>query len=195
MGHKRYPEPGTWTLATLASMRDVASRLKGGKHVHILVTYGTKMGGTAEIARRIADTLGEEDFSVTLRRAKQAKHPEKFDAVVVGSALYALRWRREAVRVLKRLATAGFRRPVWLFHSGPIGDEEARDPQKFPAVVEKLAGMLDVRDRVTFGGRLAEDAGGFIARSMVKQGRAGDWRDFSQVEVWAKDIAAELGRQ
>jgi hypothetical protein len=28
---------------------------------------------------------------------------------------------------------------------------------------------------------------------MVKQGRAGDWRDFSQIEVWAKGIAAELG--
>ena len=162
--------------------------------MHILVTYGTKMGGTAEIAKRIASTLAAEQFSVTVRPAKQAPNPEEFDAVVVGSALYAMRWRREAVRVLKRLATAGFERPVWLFHSGPISDEEARDPQQFPAGVEKLAGMLDVRDRVTFGGRLAEDAGGFIARSMVKQGRAGDWRDFSQIEVWAKDIATELGR-
>jgi menaquinone-dependent protoporphyrinogen oxidase len=162
--------------------------------VHVLVTYGTKMGGTAEIAKRIADTLGAENFSITLRPAKQAQHPEEFDAVVVGSALYALRWRREAVRVLKRLATAKFERPVWLFHSGPIGDQEAGDRQKFPARVEKQAELLDVRDRATFGGRLAEDARGFIARSMVKQGRAGDWRDFEEIDLWAKGIALDLGR-
>lgn len=162
--------------------------------MHVLVTYGTKMGGTAEIAKRIANTLTDENFSATLRPARDVEHPEEFDAVVLGSAVYSLRWRRDAVRILKTLTRAGFTRPIWLFHSGPIGDEQANDPQKFPAKVMKLAADLDVRDRITFGGRLPEDASGFIARSMVKQGRAGDWRDFSQIEVWAKEIAAELGR-
>ena len=121
-------------------------------------------------------------------------HPEDFDAVVLGSAIYEMRWRREAIQLLKRLNRAGFTRPVWLFHSGPISDGEATDPQKFPSVVQKLAAGLDVKDRITFGGCLTDDAEGFIARSMVKQGRSGDWRDFDQVELWAKGIAADLGR-
>ena len=162
--------------------------------MHVLVTYGTKMGGTAEIARRIAETLSAEHFSVTLRAAKDTEHPEEFDAVILGSAIYSLRWRRDAIGVLRQLHRAGFSRPVWLFHSGPIGDDQADDAQRFPAKVDKLATSLDVRGRTTFGGRLPDDASGFIARSMVKQGRAGDWRDLGQVEVWAKDIAAALGR-
>lgn len=163
--------------------------------MHVLVTYGTKMGGTAEIAKRIADTLDAEKFSVTVRPAKQAQHPEEFDAVVAGSAVYSLRWRREAVRTLKRLTATGFKRPVWLFQSGPLGDEQDDDLQKFPAKVEKLASMLDVRGSTTFGGRLPEDADGFIASSMVKQGRAGDWRDFEEIDLWAKGIARELGSE
>ncbi len=161
--------------------------------MHVLVTYGTKMGGTAEIAKRIANTLTEEHFSVTLRSAKDVEHPEEFDAVVLGSAIYALRWRRDAIGILRQLSRADFGRPIWLFHSGPIGDDQAEDPQAFPAKVERLAANLNVRGRITFGGRLPEEATGYIARSMVKQGRAGDWRDFSQIEVWAKEIAAELG--
>ena len=162
--------------------------------MHVLIAYGTKMGGTKEIAKRIADTLSAENFAVTLRDAKEMTHPEDFDAVVLGSAIYAMRWRRPAIRLLKNLNRAGFTRPVWLFHTGPLGDDEANDPQEFPPNVEKLTAGLDVRGRITFGGRLPEDATGFIARSMVKQGRSGDWRDFSEVEVWAKEIARVLGQ-
>ncbi len=161
--------------------------------MHVLVAYGSKMGGTKGIAKKVADTLAGEHFAVTLRSAGDMLHPEEFDAVILGSAIYATRWRREAVRLLGRLSRAGFDRPIWLFHSGPIADDGSQDPQEFPAKVEKLAVHLNVKDRVTFGGRLPKDATGFIARSMVKQGRSGDWRDFDQIEVWAKDIARELG--
>ena len=71
--------------------------------MHILVTYGTKMGGTKEIAKRISETFKNEHFSVTLREAKDMEHPEEFDAVVLGSAIYALRWRRDAIRVMKQM--------------------------------------------------------------------------------------------
>ena len=101
--------------------------------MHVLVVYGTKMGGTKEIAERISDTLGNEHFTVTLRSAQDMPHPEDFDAVILGSAIYALRWRREAVRALKRLNRLNYSGPVWLFHSGPITDEDATDPQQFPA--------------------------------------------------------------
>lgn len=160
--------------------------------MHLLVTYSSKMGGTAEIAKRIADTLRAEKYSVTIRPANQVQHPSEFDAVILGSALYSLRWRRDAVGVLRKLVRAGFSRPVWLFHSGPLGDEEASEPQDFPRKVMELSRNLDVRGRATFGGRLPEDARGFIAGNMARNGRAGDWRDLELVDVWAKDIARQL---
>lgn len=163
--------------------------------MHVLVAYGSKMGGTKGIAKKVADTVTAEHFTVTLRSAGEMLHPEEFDAVILGSAIYATRWRREAVGLLKRLSKAGFDRPIWLFQSGPIDDDGAPDPPKLPAKVEKLSVNLEVKGRATFGGCLPEDATGFTARSMVKQGRSGDWRDFDQIEVWAKDIARDLGAQ
>ena len=160
--------------------------------MHVLVTYGTKMDGTKEIAQRIADTLGGEHFHVTLSAARDTTRPEKFDAVVLGSAVYALRWRPDAIRLLRRLSNLSYTRPVWLFHSGPIRDDEADEPQKFPTKVKRLAENLDARGWATFGGRLPEDATGYVAKSMVKQGRAGDWRDFDEIELWAKEIAQQL---
>ncbi len=163
--------------------------------MHVLVAHATKMGGTAGIAEKIAEVLQAEKLTVTLRPAAAVEHAEDFDAVVLGSALYALRWRRPAVRLLKRLSNAGFDGPVWLFHSGPLGDEESGQPQAFPSKVEILAEPLDVRGTATFGGRLPTDARGFIASSMVKQGRSGDWRDMEEVRIWAKEIAVGLGEE
>ena len=156
----------------------------------VLVAYGSKMGGTAGIAQKIAETLTERGFDVTLQPAGKAKPRQGFDAAVVGSALYAFRWRGEAVRLLRRLQRAGASH-VWLFHSGPLG-EEADEPQKLPGNVARLAEALGAEDVVTFPGRIPEDAKGFITKAMVRKGYGGDWRDFDQIEAWGNAIADSL---
>jgi menaquinone-dependent protoporphyrinogen oxidase len=159
----------------------------------VLVAYGSKMGGTAGIAAKVAEILSERGCEVTLRPAGQAKIAEGYDAAVIGSALYANRWRKEAVSLLKRLRRAGGI-PVWLFHSGPLGDERADDPQPVPKTVASLADALGAEDVVTFPGRLPVDATGFIAKAMVRNGKGGDWRDFEQIGAWAAMIADSLER-
>jgi menaquinone-dependent protoporphyrinogen oxidase len=159
----------------------------------ILVAYGSKMGGTAGIAERIADALRGRGHQVTLAAAGKAPGGEAFDAAVVGSGLYAGRWRREAVGLLRRLARSA-QKParVWLFHSGPLGDEHADDPMKLPAKVAALAERLGAEDVVTFGGRLDAASPGFVAKAMARNGMAGDWRRLDHAEAWALAIAAEL---
>ena len=157
----------------------------------VLVAYGSKMGGTKGIAEAIADTLRQRGFGVTLTEASGVPKRETFDAAVVGSALYMTRWRRSAVGLLKRLAAQGGAR-VWAFHSGPLGDDQADDPQKPPRKVAALIEQLGAEDVVTFGGILAADAKEFPASAMAKK-LAGDWRDMEQVTAWANHIADELG--
>jgi menaquinone-dependent protoporphyrinogen oxidase len=159
----------------------------------VLVAYGTKMGGTEGIAERVAEALRGRGHEVTLARAGEVARKAQFDAAVVGSGLYMGRWRAEAVRLLRRLARSGRKMPVWLFHSGPLGDEAAEEPQPLPKKVQPLAERLEAHDVVTFGGRLAEDAQGFIAKAMARNGKAGDWRDLDQVAAWGNAIADELG--
>ncbi|HTJ43953.1 MAG TPA: flavodoxin domain-containing protein [Kofleriaceae bacterium] len=157
----------------------------------ILVTFGSKRGGTAEIAARIAGTLRARGHEVDCERASLARDVERYDAIVVGGALYALRWAREASRFVARQADTLRARAVWMFSSGPLDDgasERAIPPTR---QVARLMARVGAIGHATFGGRLAPDAKGFIAASMAKK-RSGDWRDWAQVDAWAVRIDREL---
>jgi len=159
--------------------------------MRVLVTWGSKRGGTEGIARLVAEGLEEEGIDVSLCSARLTPDLARFDAVVVGGALYANRWhpaaRRFVVREEKRLRD----RPVWFFSSGPL-DDSARQSEIPPTKqVRALMDRVGARGHATFGGRLAPDARGFIASKMSKT-RAGDWRNPAQVQAWTASIAAEL---
>jgi menaquinone-dependent protoporphyrinogen oxidase len=159
----------------------------------VLVAHGSKMGGTEEIAYAVGQKLTMLGHAITVAAADEARHASGYDAVVIGSSLYAGRWNGGCVRLLKQLVRAGFTGPVWLFHSGPLGDE-AEVAQPFPKGVGTLASKLDVRGMGTFGGRLEEHPRGFIARAMAKE-LSGDWRDWDAIAAWAEEIAATLDMQ
>ena len=158
----------------------------------VLVAYGTKMGGTAGIAERVAEALGSRGHEVTLFPAGKVPRKASFDAVVVGSGLYAGRWRGDAVRLLQRLARPGAKPRVWLFHSGPLGDEHAGDPMPLPPRARKAAERLGAADVVTFGGRLDPAVAGVMGKAMARNGMAGDWRQLDQAAAWGQAIADEL---
>lgn len=158
----------------------------------VLVAYGSKMGGTAGIAEKVAEGLRSREHDVVLAPAGKVPRKVQFDGAVVGSGLYAGRWRREAVRLLRRLARAEAKPRAWLFHSGPLGDGHADDPQALPGKVQALAERLGAPDPVTFGGRLDPERAGAIGKAMARNGMAGDWRQLDQAEAWGGAIADEL---
>lgn len=69
----------------------------------ILVAYGTKYGATAEIAERIGAALRDAGADAEVPRAREVRSLDGYDAVVLGSAVYMARWRRDALRLLRRL--------------------------------------------------------------------------------------------
>jgi menaquinone-dependent protoporphyrinogen oxidase len=116
---------------------------------------------------------------------------DDYDAMVLGSAIYNARWRPEMIRFLQRLIAFGYQGPIWLFHSGPLGDDQAAEEQPLPKKARDLAEALIVREVTTFGGRLPEHPEGMLAKWMAKSG-AGDWRDFEKVDELADGIASAL---
>ena len=88
----------------------------------VLVAYSSKRGSTAEIAETLAATLRREGLGVCLERAEDVRSLERYDAVVLGSAVYMKRWRGEAKHFLKRHRKALRQKPFWVFSSGPVGD-------------------------------------------------------------------------
>ncbi|MBO1334413.1 flavodoxin domain-containing protein [Streptomyces sp. VRA16 Mangrove soil] len=159
----------------------------------VLVAYGSKYGSTAEIADRIGDVLSKSGCATAVCPAREAvQDVSAYDAVVLGGALYAGHWHRDARRFARRARRALGSRPVWLFSSGPLDPSAAeRDIPPVPGV-RRIADRLDANGHITFGGRLDEHARGRMARMLVDSGKGGDFRDIAQITGWAERIAREL---
>ena len=69
----------------------------GGRFVTVLVVYASKHGSTAEIAEAIGSTLQDEGFDAEILPAAEAGDPASYDAVILGSAIYAGSWLKEAL--------------------------------------------------------------------------------------------------
>jgi menaquinone-dependent protoporphyrinogen oxidase len=161
--------------------------------MRVLVSSGSKRGGTAGLARMIGDALTEAGCDVVVSPAKDVGDLDGVDAVIVAGALYANRWHRDARRFVRRNTSALRELPVWLVSSGPL-DDSAEDRDIPPtSQVAKLVHRVGARGHVTFGGRLEPDAKGFPARAMAKN-KAGDWRSPAHVRRWVTTVVNELHR-
>jgi menaquinone-dependent protoporphyrinogen oxidase len=160
----------------------------------VLVVVATKHGATRGIAEAIAGELaaGDGGPTVVLQDAEHAPAPDGYDAVVVGSAVYAGRWREPARDWVGAHAAALRGRPVWLFSSGPIGSPPF--PRDEPHDVHPLTELIGARGHQVFAGRLDKDLLNVGERAMVTAMRAplGDFRDWAAVRAWAAEVAAQL---
>lgn len=158
----------------------------------ILVTTASKHGATAEIGDAIAGKLREHDHEVEVHEPGDVTSLEGYDAVILGSAIYAGRWMDSARRFSERHHHALRRLPVWLFSSGPIGDP--LEPAEEPADGQRLLGELGAREHRTFPGRVNSSDLGWVERTITKMVKAsdGDFRDFDAIRVWAADVADQL---
>ena len=166
----------------------------------MLVASGSKFGATAEIAEAIGKTLRVAGLEVDVTRARDVRSLEPYRAVVVGSAVYMARWRRDAGRLLHRRELS--QRDVWPFSSGPVGEgrgdaNEQAERWTQPKRVQRLAADIGAHEHVVFGGRVSEDAGGFIRRSMARNSppELRDRRDWSAIEAWAPEDRHGAGQR
>ncbi len=159
----------------------------------VLVAYASKHGATEGIATHIADRLSELGEVATARSVDDVSDLEGVDAVVLGSAVYAGSWMKEATAFAERYRDTLARLPVWLFSSGPLG-EEIKDEQEQPKQLGELTETLSPKEHRMFFGALDRDKLGFGERMMVKAVKApdGDFRDWDRIREWADQIARDL---
>ncbi|MDH6144297.1 menaquinone-dependent protoporphyrinogen oxidase [Kitasatospora sp. GP30] len=162
------------------------------KTQRILVAYGSKHGATAGIAEEIAHTLDGDGFETEVVPAREVHDVERFDAVVLGGSLYAGHWHRDAVRCAHRNEAALTHRPVWLFSSGPVDSSaEQHEIPPVPSAAKELR-RLHAKGHATFGGSITAETPGFVARTLVKHNKGGDFRNPEQIQRWAHRLGAEL---
>ena len=156
----------------------------------ILVAYASKHGATEGIAQHIARSLNEAGREADARSVTDVLELEAPEAVVIGSAVYAGSWRKEAVEFIDAHADEFARLPVWLFSSGRLGEQVADDEEQ-PKQLAEIRARISPRGHKMFFGALDAGKLSFGERMLIKAVKApeGDFRDWDEIARWAKEIA------
>ena len=150
--------------------------------------FGSKAGGTKGLADIIGAELARRGHAVTVCDAAKAAVGQDMRAVIVAGALYSGSWHRDAASFVRKNCELLGGLPTWLVSSGPLdgtADQGTRPPTPD---VARLASEIGARGTETFGGVLGDNAQGFIAKSMVKHGKGGDFRSPEHVAAWVEQI-------
>jgi menaquinone-dependent protoporphyrinogen oxidase len=163
----------------------------------VLVTFSTKYGATAEIAEKIGEVLQQAGLEADVLPAERATDLSAYQAVILGSAVYIGRWRKEAVKFLQANEQTLAEKPVWLFSSGPTGEGdpvELLQGWRFPGKLQPIVDRIQPRDIAVFHGAVDVNKLNFIQKWMLKNVKApvGDFRDWEAITSWARAIADEL---
>ena len=166
----------------------------------VLVTYSSKHGATAGIAEKIGEVLREEGLAVDIEPVNGVSDLAPYDAVVLGSAVYVGRWRKEAAKFLRDREEELSGRPVWLFSSGPTGEGdpvETMNGWRFPENLKDVADRIGPQDMAVFLGAINLGALNLIERAAIRKVGApvGDFRDWDAITEWAKSIAAYVCKE
>jgi menaquinone-dependent protoporphyrinogen oxidase len=170
----------------------------------ILVGYATKHGSTGRMAEFIAEQLNAAGLVAEAVSVEAVEDARRYDAYVIGSAVYFGHWLKPAVAFVEQAAEVLSERPTWLFSSGPLGEASRAahgDTQESDAEAEeipRLIAAVQARDHAIFDGVLDPGTLGMRDRLIrtLPAGRAllpeGDFRDWERIAEWAKKIAYEL---
>ena len=151
----------------------------------ILLAYASRFGSTQEVAETIASTLREAGLEVDLQPMQEVKSLDRYDAVVLGAAIYNAKWNADAHQFLLQHQDVLTKLPVAIFTLGPLSASEAakrnsrrqldselaKYPWLKPVAVEIFAGKYDP----------SKPGMGFFDRFVP----ASDHRDWAAIRAWA----------
>lgn len=163
----------------------------------VLLAYATRSGSTAEIAERIKEFLVLRGLAVDLKPVSEVESLDQYRTIILGSAVYYGRWRKDAVKFLTVQEEVLKGKEVWFFSSGPAGEGdpvELLDGWTFPPLQAEIAGRIQPRGTAVFHGVMDPSKLNIFERWLLKRMDApmGDFRDWDLVTSWAEEIAAGL---
>ncbi len=166
--------------------------------MRILVAVATRHGATREIAENLATSVGSALIDagvwseVDVRDAGLVRDVDGFDAVVLGSAVYMGHWLEPARKLAESFVDDLHKIPVWLFSSGPVGEQGK--PAEEPVAVDDLVLKLGARGHRLFGGKIDRHTLHFPERAVVTALRVkdGDYRDWPTIRAWGYEIGMNL---
>jgi menaquinone-dependent protoporphyrinogen oxidase len=162
----------------------------------ILVVFGTKSGCTQGVAEKIGATLADAGATVDVVPAADAPDPTAFDAVVVGSGVRMSQWHEPARSWVAAHADVLKSKPVAFYTVGLILAQSPEKVAEVRAYTDPLVERTGVKpvDIGLFAGWNEPKHFSFIECIILKamKAPAGDKRDWSAIEAWARATAPML---
>ncbi len=158
----------------------------------VLVAYATKYGSTAGIAEAMAQVLRDGGHRAQAVPVREVTSLDEWDAVILGSAVYAAMWQRDARKFVERFRDELKERQLWLFSGGPLDRRLAKADQPITPHGAEITEGLGARAHHTFGGRLSARAD--LPAQVLQTHRLGDFRDWQRIVDYAYRIGRELDR-
>ncbi len=167
-----------------------------------LVTYATRYGSTAGVAKIIRDVLAEGGMRADLMPMTEVRDLTPYGAVVAGSPVHDKKWLPEAMEFLRNNQAALRERPFAAFQvcmtlAMPDGEDHRTQIAAWmgpvfalvrPVSEASFAGALDIAKIDSAFQRLK-------FRASIKMGvwKEGDHRDPAAIEAWARTLKRALG--
>lgn len=161
-----------------------------------LIAYASRAGSTAEVAETIGNVLRESGLNVDVRSVKDVQSLTEFDALVLGSAIWAGKPLPEMQRFVADQHDALARLPVAYF----VLCDTLREytPANRQIALGYLASLREAKQPVRVGmfagrrdfSKVHPLLRWFLMR--VIRLAEGDWRDWEQIRAWAAALAPQI---
>jgi len=158
----------------------------------ILLAYASRFGSTQEVAETIASTLSEAGLEVDLQPMQDVKSLDRYDAVVLGAAIYNAKWHADAHQFLARYQDALPQLPVAIFTLGPLSASDAakrNSRRQLDSELAKYSWLKPVAVEI-FAGKYdpSKPGMGFFDKFVP----ARDVRNWDAIRTWANVLSAQL---
>lgn len=162
---------------------------------NLLLAWATRYGSTEEVAHAIADDLLKQGFTVNAQPMAEVKSLERYEAVVLGFALYMSRIHKDARRFFAAYREPLMRVPVAVFCLGPFHADEKefqesrrqldRQMKHFPWLAPIAVEII--------GGRFDPQQLGLLRYvPAMRSVPASDARNWEAIHNWAYHLPAAL---
>jgi menaquinone-dependent protoporphyrinogen oxidase len=163
--------------------------------MNVLVVVGSKHGATLQIGAAIAEQLTAAGHHATALDPESAPDDlERYDAFVIGSAIYLGHWTKSTHEFIDQNAFVLATKPVWLFSSGPLGVES--DTTKADPEMAKLVASVRPLGHTVFAGAITKADLNMMERAAMLAVHApyGDYRAWGEISEWTTEIIETLQR-
>ena len=158
----------------------------------VLLAYASRFGSTQEVAATIASVLSEAGLEVDLQPMQDVKSLDRYDAVVLGAAIYNAKWNAEAHQFLSQHQDVLTKLPVAIFTLGPLSASDAAKRNSRHQLDNELAKYSWLKPIAVeiFAGKYDPSKPGlnFFERFLP----ARDYRKWDAIRTWANVLSKQL---